>query len=94
MVRLSAAADTVLEIIQRAAALGQTIQRDTRSRAIENIGYEPDSGVMSLRFVDKGRYPTYRYPSVPAEEVAKFIAARSKGKHYHRHIKSQYGLGG
>ena len=94
MASLGPAADTMLEIIQQIAAAGQSMQRDVRSTAIEHIGYEPSQDSMTIRFRDKDKYPTYEYPDVPEELVARFTAARSKGKFYHRHIKNQYGLGG
>lgn len=92
MARLGAAAQTTLEVLEKARERGQTVQRDTRSRAIENIGYNPMTRVMTIRFVDKRSYPTYQYPGVPIVEVAKFISSRSKGRHYHVHIRRQYGL--
>jgi len=94
MARLHAAAQTVLEIIQRAANEGRDIRQDVRSRAIEFIHYDPSTAMMSIRFVGKDRFPTYEYPGVPADEVAKWIASRSKGRHYHRWIKDQWGQGG
>ena len=94
MASLGAAADTMLEIIKKIAANGQTMERDVRSRAIEHIGYNPMMDIMSIRFKGKNAYPTYEYPDVPTELVARFTAARSKGKFYHRHIKNQYGEGG
>ncbi len=91
---LHAAAQTMLEIILKIKAAGQTLQRDLRSSAIENIGYDPNSELMKIRFVGKSGFPTYEYPYVPNDEVAKFIGSRSKGRHYHAHIKIQYGEGG
>lgn len=89
---LSAAAETVLEWIEQTKAMQAVVDRRTPSEAIKRLTYNPVSEELGLVFANS---PTrYIYPDVPATVVARLIAARSKGKFYHKYIKNQYGLGG
>jgi len=92
MAKLGAAAQTVTEILQKVAERGETVNRDVSSSAIENIGYMPLADMMTIRFANRDAYPTYEYPDVDLVDVAKFMAAQSKGRHYHKWIKPYYGI--
>jgi len=95
---LSASADAVKTMlgknIAQAVADMVEIRRDVHSTAIEMISYTPGSGLMRIRFRNKRGYPTYDYPNVDIDDVARFIVSPSKGKHYHHYIKNRYGYGG
>jgi hypothetical protein len=57
------------------------------STAIAFIGYERDSGVLTVTFVSGRRY---KYFGVSGDVVTAFRHAPSKGAFFNRHIRDQY----
>lgn len=54
------------------------------SSNVKAVGYDPDTRVMRIEFHSGG---IYDHSDVPASDHQIFMAAGSKGKHYHRHIR-------
>lgn len=57
------------------------------SSNISAIGYDEDSQVLEVEFINGG---VYSYSSVPAGEYDGFVNADSKGKYFHANIKDRY----
>lgn len=58
-----------------------------QSSNIASIGYDPESKLMHVEFKDGA---TYKLHGVEAEEYRQFMAAPSKGAHYHTHFKTRH----
>ena len=58
------------------------------SSTVANIDYDPETRNMDVTF-HSGQ--TYTLPGVSAEQHEDFLAADSKGKHFHRHFKGKFG---
>lgn len=57
------------------------------SSNIKSVGYDPATRLMSVQFSDGG---TYDYEGVEPHHHAAFMAAPSKGKHFHQHIRGKF----
>ncbi len=58
------------------------------SGAIHSCGYDPETGTLRVKFHSGG---TYEYSGVSQRKYDEFLAASSKGQHFHRHIKPHHG---
>lgn len=85
---LSAAAESVLDAILRAAFNQTTFFRSINSEAIRSLDYNPLTGDLTITFT--GNEIGYRFFDVPADIVARFLASPSKGKFYHNKIKGRF----
>jgi hypothetical protein len=56
------------------------------SSNIKAVGYDQPNGTLRVQFLSGA---THDYPDVSSAEYASFLAADSKGKHFHRHIRSR-----
>lgn len=57
------------------------------SRNISAIGYNPDTQILEIEFLNGS---VYEYLSVPPSEYAGLINADSKGKYFNANIKEIY----
>jgi KTSC domain len=57
------------------------------SSNIVAIGYDPATQTMHIKFKGGGSYSAV---GVTAEEHEAFMAADSKGKHWHQHLKANH----
>ena len=59
------------------------------SSQIAEIGHDPETNTMAVRFPPKGGRPgaLYHYDNVDAETFKSFRTADSIGSHFYRHIK-------
>lgn len=57
------------------------------SSNISAIGYDEDSQVLEVEFINGG---VYSYSGVPSGEYDGFANADSKGKYFHANIKDRY----
>lgn len=57
------------------------------SSNIVSIGYDSDTMTLEIEF--KGG-SVYQYQGVPEAEFVTFMAAPSKGQHFHAHIKDRF----
>jgi hypothetical protein len=57
------------------------------SSVIRSFDYRPDAAELEVLFTTGRRYI---YSEVPAEEVAAFRAAFSKGRYFNAHIREHY----
>jgi len=55
-----------------------------KSSVILTIGYDPETQIMEVKFINKD---VYQYYDVPAEEYEALINARSMGEHFNTVIK-------
>lgn len=54
------------------------------SSNVHSIGYDPETQTLAVQF-HSGH--TSEYPDTTPEQHAAFMAAPSKGQHFHRHIR-------
>lgn len=57
------------------------------SSNIKAVGYDEPSKTMHIQFKSGGHY---RYSDVPADAVAQFMAAESKGVHFSKQFAGKY----
>jgi hypothetical protein len=57
-----------------------------QSSNIKAIGYEPATSTLAVQFHSG---TTHEYAGVTPAEHAAFMAAPSKGKHFHKHIRAK-----
>jgi len=57
------------------------------STDLSHARYDPDAGVLRIRFHSGG---VYEYYGVPRRAYDLLLAAPSKGKYFHQHIKGRY----
>ncbi len=57
------------------------------SSNIAEIDYEPESRHMTVKFHSGS---VYHFSGVSADDHRNFLAADSKGKHFHRHIRGMF----
>lgn len=57
------------------------------SSNIAAIGYEPESGVLEVEFINGA---VYSYSGVPLGEYEGLMSSDSKGKYLHANIKGRY----
>lgn len=57
------------------------------STSIRAIGYDKITGTLEIEFIGG---QVYQYLEVPEDEYVSFMAAGSKGKHFHSNIKDSY----
>lgn len=57
-----------------------------KSSQIISIGYDAESRVMDIEF----KKSVYRYQRVPRELFEMFMAAESKGRFLHQHVKGSF----
>lgn len=59
------------------------------SSNIDAVGYDPQTREMQVRFKSGA---VYTHADVPVLKHAAFIAAKSKGTHYHDNFRSKHGV--
>lgn len=59
------------------------------SSNVDGIGYDPQTQEMQVRF--KGG-KTYTHADVTPLKHAAFVAAKSKGSHYHENFRGKHGV--
>ena len=57
------------------------------SQAIDEIAYDAARSTLFVRFAHGG---WYRYFAVPSAVSGAFLAAESKGRFFHEHIRDRY----
>ena len=62
------------------------IRAIVESSAIQGINYNSESKMLQITF-NSNWDKSYDYPDVPLDKVTGFLAADSKGKYYHAHLK-------
>jgi hypothetical protein len=58
-----------------------------QSSNVESIGYEPAAQRLDVKF--RGG-KTYRHDNVSEQDYRRFMAADSKGRHYHENFKGRH----
>jgi len=58
-----------------------------KSSNIREVGYDEDSRILEILFVDGG---LYRYFDVPESIYRGILTAPSAGKYFHGHIRDRY----
>lgn len=61
--------------------------RPVSSSAIEAVGYDPLTGLMRIRFVDRKEHD---FCGVPEAVFQGLISASSAGAYYNEHIRDRY----
>jgi hypothetical protein len=51
------------------------------------VGYDPLTSILEIEFHEGS---AYQYFAVPGEVFGELLAAASKGRYFHSHIKNQY----
>lgn len=85
---LARAAVLILDEILEAALNATTFERLVNSEAVNAVAYNPLTQDLTIRFT--GNNIGYQFKSVPADVVARFLTAPSKGSFYHEHIRDRY----
>lgn len=62
-------------------------RKPVQSSNVRSVGYDPASQVLEVEFHDGS---VYQYRGVPSTVHAGLMAAPSKGKYLHEHIKDRY----
>ena len=57
-----------------------------KSSQVKAIGHDPATNTLAVQFAH-GAGAIYHYPNVTADMHAKFVGAKSIGKHFDQHIK-------
>ena len=65
-----------------------TTTKITDSSQIAEIGYSPNTQILTVQFKRKGVW--YAYADVPAHIHDEFTKAKSKGKFFHKNIRGAY----
>ena len=60
--------------------------KDVKSSNILGIGYDPETKTLAVKF----KTGVYHHADVSPEDHAAFMAADSKGSHYHANIKGKF----
>lgn len=58
-----------------------------KSSNVSGLGFHPQSNTLAVRFANGG---IYHYDDVPADVVAQFKAAESKGSYFAKHIRGKF----
>jgi hypothetical protein len=67
---------------------GETVKRShVMSSNIRSVGYDPENGVLEVKFHNNR---VYQYLDVPAEEFEALMAAESKGRFLNQVIKKSH----
>lgn len=61
--------------------------QNVESTNVKSVGHDAATGTMRIEFRNGG---TYDFPGVSPEDHAAFLASDSKGKHFHKHIRSVF----
>ncbi|NWJ98975.1 MAG: KTSC domain-containing protein [Chloroflexi bacterium] len=69
------------------AQIGVTTRLTVASSQIYAVGYDPNSQILEVEFLDK---TVYQYQEVPIEIHQAFEAAVSKGQYYNQMIKGEF----
>ncbi len=62
--------------------------RPVVSSNVDSVGYDPATGSMEIRFRNGGHYRSAG--KIPAHLHAGLMAAESKGKFWHAHLKGKF----
>lgn len=81
---------TGLYLQTNALAVSESIIHETHpaaSRNIVSVGYDSDTATLEVEFRERR---VYRYTQVSEDTYAALMKAKSKGSHFHRHIRDRY----
>lgn len=60
---------------------------NVRSKAILAVGYDPNTQMMKIKFIEN---KTYNFCRVPERIFKGLLSASSKGTYYNDHIRDRY----
>ena len=62
-------------------------RQPVRSSNLAAVGYDAESGILEIEFLDSG---VYQYLDVPQSVYDGLMSAPSHGKFFHAHIRDKY----